>query len=186
MTITQLSDCRVLLSLCCDDMKSFQLSFDNIGFSDPHSKKILSRLLSLACTKTGLSTKNKTVLVEALENADGCIILISLSEKEKRKKYRIKHISEYPCYCFENSENLLCAIEKLYHSCAFFYNNSVYFHSGKYYLVFDYPVVSDKARKILLEYCNKVKGTKLFISRLNEYAKKLSGGNAIDHIGSAL
>ncbi len=187
MTITQLSDCRVLINLCHDDMKSFELSFDNIGFCDPHSKKILSRLTSLALTSSGLSTKNKTILLEALQSNDGCMILVSLSDKKReRKKYKIKRITEYPCYRFDSSENLLCAIEKLYCSDIFFYNNSAYYYKDHYYLVFDYPIVSQKAKKILAEYSNLSQGTKLFVARLNESAKKLSDGNAIVHIGSAL
>ncbi len=187
MNITQLSNDKVLISLCHDDMKSFELSFDKIGLSDPHSKKILSRLLSLAMTSTGLCSKNKTVILEALENTDGCLILVSLSDKKhRRKKYKIKRITEYPCFRFDDCENLLCAIKKLYNTDVLFYNNSAYYYNNRYYLVFDYPVVSHKAKKILTEYCGVVKGTKPFVARLNECGKKLSGGNAIIHIGSSL
>lgn len=187
MKISQLSNTKVLISLCNEDMKSFDLDFDRIGLSDPHSKKILSRLLTLACVSNSIDTKGKAILLEAIENNDGVIILVSLSEKQtKRKKYKIKRITEYPCYKFENAEILLCAIEKLCSTNVFFYNNSAYYYKDKYYLVFDYPVVSNKAKVILNEFAVKVCGTKPFVARLNESATTLSSGNAIMHIGSSL
>ncbi len=187
MKISQLSNTKVLISLCNEDMKNFELEFDDMGLSDPHSKKIISRLLSLACTSQNLVTDNKTILCEALKSTDGCVLLVSLSDKKsERKKYRIKRITEYPCYKFDNVENMLCAIEKLYRTDVFFYNNSAYCYKDKYYLVFDYPVVAQKAKKILSEFSYTVKGTKPFVARLNESAKALSQGNAIVHIGASL
>lgn len=187
MTIQQLTDNKVMVSLCDEDMKGFDLSFDTMGICDRHSHKILFRLMNIACTKSGIDTKGKSVMLEAVPYIGGCILLISVSQKpHKRKKYRIQRIMEYPCYRFDSAEVMLSAIEKLYNCESLFYNNSVYVQNDVYYLVFDYPVVSDKALQILSEYANKCKGTKAFIARLHESAKKLSSGNAIVHIGAAL
>lgn len=187
MNITQLSDDRVLISLCHEDMINFKLDFDTLEVNNPHSKKLLSRLLNLAVTSTGISTKNKSVVLEALENTDGCLILVSLCEKnKKRKKYRIKRIKEYPCFRFKNCDTLLCAIKSLYNTDTLFYNNSAYSYKNKYFLVFDYPVVSKKATKILTEYSDKLKATRPFVARLQEGGTKLASGNAIIHIGESL
>lgn len=187
MKISQLSRNKILISLCNDDMKSFELNFDEMGLSDPHSKKILSRLLSLACNSNSIQTDNKVILCEALKSDDGCIILVSLSEKkQKRKKYRIKRITEYPCYKFKNVDDMLDAIKKLYNTDTLFYNNSAYFYKDNYYLVFDYPIVALKAKVILSQFAQKIRGSKTFIARLHESSKVLSSGNAIIHIGTSL
>lgn len=187
MKISQLSDTKVLITLCNDDMKNFGLDFQKIGFSDPHSKKILSRLCTLACASNSIKTEKKTILLEAIESGDGVMILVSVKDcASNRKKYRIKRIREYPCYRFENVEALLCAIEKLCNSDSFFYNNSAFFYKNSYYLVFDYPVVCNKAKNILSEFSHKTKGTKTFVARLHESGKTISQGNAIMHIGSQL
>lgn len=187
LNITPLSDHRVLITLCHDDMNSFDLSFEKIGLSDPHSKKILSRLMTLATSCAGIELKNKVIVLEALENCDGVLLLVSVNEKKTtRKKYRIKRIKECPCFRFTNCEDMLCAINKLYNTNILFYNNSAYFYNDKYYLVFDYPVVSHKAKRILTEYSSSVRGTKPFVARLNESGKNLSHGNAIINIGSSL
>lgn len=187
MNISQLSNTKVLITLKEEDMKNFELRFDEMGLSDPHSKKIISRLLSLACSSSNILTDNKQILCEALKSTDGCVLLVSLSDKKHvRKKYRIKRITEYPCYRFDNAENMLCAIEKLYNTDVFFYNNSAYCYKDRYYLVFDYPVVAQKAKKILSEFSQTVKGSKPFVARLTESANMLSQGNAIVHIGASL
>ncbi len=187
MKISQLSNDKLMITLCNDDMKSFELEFDDMGLSDPHSKKIITRLLSLACTSNSIVLDNKIILCEALPTDNGCVLFISLKDKQhKRKKYRIKRITEYPCYRFECVEDLLSAVEKLYYTDVLFYNNSAYMYKDRYYLVFDYPIVPKKAKSILLEFANTVKGTKPFVARLHESATTLSSGNAIVHIGTSL
>ena len=81
---------------------------------------------------------------------------------------------------------MLTAMKKLYSEKIFFYNNSLYHKDSNYYLVFDYPVVNNKAKKILSEFSHLFRGTKTFVARLHESAKMISSGNAITHIGSAL
>lgn len=186
MKISQISHDKVLISLCSDDMKNFDLDFYDMGFSDPHSKKILSRLLSLACTSNSIPTDNKKILCEALKSGDGCVLLVSLSDKKERTKYRIKRIKEYPCYKFTDTENMLTTIEKLYNTDTLYYNNSAYLYNDSYYLVFDYPLVPKKAKEVLSEFAKKVKGSKTFIARLSESGKTISSGNAIVTIGASL
>lgn len=187
MKISQLSNDKVMVTLSADDMKNFELEFDSIGLSDPHSKKVISKLLSVALNSSFAPNDNKSILCEAVPMGSGCVLLITLKDKKNnRKKYRIKRIKEYPCYRFENVDDLLTTVQKLYYTDVFFYNNSVYMYNDKYYLVFDYPVVPKKAQNILSEYSKAVRGTKPFVARLNESAKALSKGNAIIHIGASL
>lgn len=187
MKISQLSHDKVLISLCDDDMKSFELKFDEMGLCDPHSRKIISRLLTLACSSSNIETDNKVIMCEALKSDNGCVLFVSVKEKKKkRKKYRIKRITEYPCYKFFRVEDMLTAFEKLYSTDVLFYNNSAYLYKDCYYLVFDYPIVAEKAKKILSEFSQNIQGSKTFVARLHESAKPISLGNAIVHIGSSL
>ncbi len=185
MKISQLSDSKILITLLHDDMKRFQLDFSTLELSDPHSKKVLSRLCSLACASSSIKTKDKIVVLEALENGDGIILLLSVKEKgDTRKKYRIKRVKTYPCYVFENVEHLLSAIEKLCETNTLFYNNSLFLYNNLYYLVFDYPLITKSSQKILYEFAHKKEITKTFIAKLNECANKIACGNAITHIGT--
>ncbi|MBQ8860776.1 MAG: adaptor protein MecA [Ruminococcus sp.] len=76
MKISQLSHNKVLISLCDDDMKNFELKFDEMGMCDPHSKKIINRLLTLACSSNNIETDNKTIICEALKSDNGCVLFV--------------------------------------------------------------------------------------------------------------
>lgn len=187
MKISQLSNDKVLISLCDDDMKNFELRFDEMGLKDPHSKKIIYRLLTLACNSSNIKTDNKIITCEAIKSDNGCVLFVSVNDKKNsRKKYRIKRITEYPCYRFYDTEAMLTAFEKLYSADVLYYNNSAFFYKDQYYLVFDYPIVAKKAKQVLSEFAEKTKGSKIFVARLHENGRMISNGNAIVHIGSSL
>ena len=61
MTIEQLDSCRVLIVLKAEDMRDFSLEYNTLSFSDAHARRILSRLLTLACSKTGMDVTNKKI-----------------------------------------------------------------------------------------------------------------------------
>ena len=63
MTIEQIDSNRILIALCDDDMKSFSLEFESMTLSDPHVKEMIQRLLKFASNETGISVKNKKMLI---------------------------------------------------------------------------------------------------------------------------
>ena len=54
MTVNRLSDNRVLIILCGKDMEEFSLKYDTMDLEDLHSRKILMRLMQVACRKSGI------------------------------------------------------------------------------------------------------------------------------------
>ena len=63
MTIEQIDSNRILIALCDDDMKSFSLEFESMTLSNPHVKEMIQRLLKFASNETGISVKNKKMLI---------------------------------------------------------------------------------------------------------------------------
>ena len=57
MIIEQIDSSKVLISLCNNDMEDYQLEFGTMDFENPHSKKILMRLLGIVCYKTDCPQK---------------------------------------------------------------------------------------------------------------------------------
>ncbi len=187
MTIEQIDNSKVLISLCTEDMADFSLQFGKMSFHDSHSRIILSRLLSIACTKTGLAVEDKSLLVEALPHQNGCLLLITaVPKRTKRKIYKIKKSASLPCYCFKNAENLLSAIEKLNGGNSFYCGNCAYLYKDKYFIVFDYPALSIKTKMILSEFSTVCTGSKSFIARVKEAGKLLADVNAVEQIGNRL
>lgn len=184
MTIEQLDATKVLISLCSEDMEDYSLSFDTLSFYNDSSRRVLMRLLRLACNKTGMPFVSKTVLVEALPHQSGCLLLVTLMDKQRKPKtYRVKRIKEHPCYRFENAEELISGIESLKGRDLLLHRNSLWLMDGRYYLIFDYPVVPRRARSILCEYSRERSITEVKAARIRECGKLLCGVNAVEMIG---
>ena len=132
VTIEQLDGERVLILLGSSDMKDFALEYDTLSFSDSHSRKILSRLLTLACLKTGLSCADKKMLVEAVPQDGGCVILLTL--KPKRRLYRVKRRQKCVCAVAENADSLMLAAANLGGRLP---EAEVFLYRGRYVIIVD-------------------------------------------------
>ncbi len=186
MTIEQLDTRKVLISLCSEDMENFELKFNDMSFCDEHSRKVLLRLTQLACIKTGLEIKKGTVLMEALPHQSGCLLLVTLMEKPKRKTYKVKRFKEFPCFVFDSAEEMLSCAESLGSKDISVNRNSLWLYAGRYYLLFDYPLISPVCRGVLCEYSREIKGTAVNLSRIRESGKLLCRDNAVELIYSAM
>ena len=182
MTIEQLDKSKVLISLCKEDMDNFSLDISDMSFCDEHSRKVLLRLLQLASRKTGVEMHKGAVLLEALPHNCGCLLLVTVMEKTKRKIYKVKRTTEYPVYVFESAENLLSCVEKMGNNNALPCWNSLWLKDKRYYLIFDYPVLKTVYSGVLCEYGRKVRATEIYLSRIRESGKLLKGENAVEHI----
>lgn len=184
MTVEKLSENRALIILCSQDIRDFSLSFDTLGLNDIHSRRILLRIMRLACQKTGLEINGKNVQLEAIEIGDDCYILIT-ADKILHKRYKIKGSVPSVCYKIGNSSNFLEVIEKLYRQNIYCNKNSAYLYNDNYYLIFDYCNVPKQTKRILSEYCAK-KGSKIESARVKENGKKICDNNAVYQIGKHL
>lgn len=186
MTIEQLDTRKVLISLCSEDMENFELRFNDMSFCDEHSRKVLLRLMRLACMKTGVEMRKGAVLLEALPHKSGCLLLVTLMEKSERKVYKVKRLRSYPCFEFANAEDLLCCAESLGSKAISMHRNSLWLCKNRYYLMFDYPVLSNVCRGLICEYAQEIKSTAVTLSRIRESGKLLCRDNAVNFIYSAM
>lgn len=182
MTIEQLDKSKVLISLCKEDMDSFDLNLGNMSFCDEHSRKVLLRLLQLACSKTGIELRKGAVLLEALPHNCGCLLLVTVMEKSKRKRYKVKKYREFPVFVFDNAETLLTCAEAVGDNTVGILRNSLWLYEGRYCLVFDYPVLQPSLWRVLSEYGHRIKATAVTISRIRECGQLIRGGNAMEYI----
>lgn len=179
MTIEQIDSSKVMILLGCDDMKDFSLEYETLGFSDPHSRRILSRLLKLACNKTGMSVNNKRMYVEALPHKSGCLILLTLTEKNKRRVYKIKKSDKSYCCIFKDVEALIgasIALKKFPLP-----KGSVFLQDKKYYLIIDTMPLSLYLMSALEEFSDAYVCSKTTCARIAENGKELGD---IKEIGS--
>lgn len=184
LTVDKLSDDRVLIILGTKEMQDYALDFDTLSLNDLHSRKILLRIMQIACRKTGIETRGKSVSIEALSFDEDCYILVTVSQKSRRT-YRIKKNDESVCYFLGESANFLETLEKLYRQNVCCNRNSAYLCDNRYYLIFDYPSIPKKLKRVLSEYGEK-SGGKLAAAKVRENGKLLCRHNAIMQIGRYL
>ena len=178
MTIEQIDKSKVMILLGTSDMRDFSLEYDTLSFSDPHSRRILSRLLKLACNKTGMDTIGKKMLVEALPHESGCLILLTLTPKRERTVYKVKRSDKTLCCYFDDVEALIRAAQAL-GSDYYLPENSVYLYEGKYCLLVKSRPVSVFVLAMLEEFSDTYMLDKISAARIRENGKLICGKNAV-------
>lgn len=189
MTIEQLDETRLIISLCNEDMQVFSLEYESMGFNDPHSRRVLKRLLTLAGSRTGISVSDKNLMVEAMPHNEGCILLVTLIPKsgQSRRTFKIKR----PCDCymaaFSDVEDFLSCIQRLYEGGFLFRGSKAYRYGGSYYLILSTGGhMPFKARGLLNEYADAVETNRLEAAKITEHGAPVAQAHAIMQIGSAL
>jgi len=188
VTIQQIDDSRVIIALCKEDMEILSLEYNTMGFTDPHSRNILKKLLNVAGSRTGLTVTNHSVVVEAMPYDKGCLLVITLLPKgAKPKKYRIKHCEKKTMFTFENAESLLCCAKQLYLKGFLLMGSHAYEENNKYHLIVNITKdVPKDAIYILREYALVETRKKLQIANIAEHGNVIAHNQAILTIGSAL
>lgn len=184
MTVDKLAENRVLIILCDKDMADFALDFESLSLNEIHSRRILLRIMQLACRKTGIETAGKSISIEALLFEGECYLLVTALEK-RRRTYKLKKCDNCVCYLLGESGNFLDTIEKLYRENVYCNRNSAYLYENRYYLIFDYPSLPKKIRKVLSEYGEKCGGS-ITAAKIRENGRNLCSHNAIVRIGQHL
>jgi len=186
MTIEKLSETKVLISLCGEDMDNFRLNISKMGFGDERSRRVLLRLLELARRETGADLKLKAALIEALPLQSGCLLLVTFTNKERRKTYKVKSIDKRLCYVFGNAEKMLSAAEDLYRTKTEVQDNRLWLSFERYYIVFDNPFIRFATRDILKKYAQEKFLSSVSVSRIKENGKMLCCGNALSAVGKVM
>ena len=72
MTIDKIKSNKILITLCDEEMRDFSLDYDTLSLYDSHSRKILMRILQIACFKTDIEIKDngKGYDVESIATPD--------------------------------------------------------------------------------------------------------------------
>ena len=184
MTVSRLGEDRVLITLCHKDMDDFLLDFISMSMSDNHSRRVIMRIMQVACRRSGISVSGKSVNVEAMLFGDDCYLLVTVAKKRRSHTYRLKSSTICACYKAGNAENMLSLIEKLYRKNVVSSKNAVFELDGDYYIIFD-GYLPLQFRGILSEFAEKKSGS-IAAARVREYGNPVCPRNAVMIIGKYL
>ena len=187
MKIEQLDSPRILISLGEKDMTDYALTFDTISLEDPHAGHILKQLMHHACAETGISLHNKQVLIEAMQYEHGCLLLLTVSDKHRRKTYHIKRNGHCLTFCFHSADDLLHCIQTLCHLHERHPHSAVYRYGNAYYLCLPSSLpITRRCRYIAGEFADGCRFGRPFLAFLQEHAQVLQPDDAIRTIGHLL
>lgn len=184
LTVDKLGENKVLIILCNKDMEDYSIDFVGNNLYDSDLRKSLIKIMKLGCSKAGVEICNRNIDIEALPFEDECYILITVYEKIRRS-YRMKDTGECVCYSLGGSGNFLDTLEKLYRLNVCCNRNSAYLYDESYYIVFEYPSIPKKLKRLLSEY-GKRKMNRIETARIRENGRLICSHNAILQIGKHL
>ena len=119
MILELVDESRLLIILSPEDMEDYQLTFDSLDWQNGHSRSVIKELLRMACRQKGFCPGDSRLLIEAVPDEEGCVLLVTMlpEEKAKRKVYRIKEnqpsLTPF-LFRFDQAENLLAAVDRVY------------------------------------------------------------------------
>ncbi len=181
MTVNRLDGNRVLIILADSDMSELSLDYNAMSLGDSHSRRVLLRIMRLACRRSGIITQGRRVNIEAMMMSEGCYLLVTVGSR--RGTFRLKEHGSLCCR-LESADELLCAAEALYRGGIYCGKNAAYKKDGAYYLIFDYPCAPAEIKKILSEFAEPPKGG-LAAAWVREHGMPLCEKRAIEVIGKA-
>ncbi len=186
MNIEKINSEKLLISLCDKELEEYNLTYEGLSFADNQSKRVIQELLIRAESKTGMKLNGRKLMIEAMKYDRGCILLVTVVSRHKRKVYSIKSRSNSYAFRFTDAEEMLSCIEQLYIANERSRKSSILFDSRNYYLILGNSIPSDRFMRITREYANSVQTGKITCSALKEKCTVLAAENALELVGKAM
>lgn len=192
MTIHLEEPWRLRVTLSAKELLDYQLTFDDLDYNCPETRKVLGLLIQAAAEETNFKIDPGRLLIEVFPGlAGGCTIYFTKLEVSTKKHRRLKikksSRSAVP-YIFEfaSSGDMLSAVEQLYIRNEFReLKSKLYLLDDKYRLMI-YPNTDENFTVVLGEFAQAVYRKSSVTAYTSEYGKLITGDNAIKKIGKAL
>lgn len=105
MTVDQLSEGTILVTLERRDMERYELDFSRGDTAD--ARRGLTRLLCHVGEECDLGAGENSYLIEALPAGDSALLIISVRAPRPRRRWRIKRERRYEVCIFADSDALI-------------------------------------------------------------------------------
>ncbi len=183
--IEQIDEKRILISLGENDLERLSVKFEELSLDEIRSREVINELLMYASKTTGVSFKNKRIVIEALKYQHGCLLLLTVKEKfDRSKRYRIKNTEEPYIFKFDDAESFLCCIRELYKLSSGQTTTAVLYRKSYYLIVTSSLPLSNKFKHIISEFSSEKHRGNVYSASLCEHGKVLAYSSAVDIIGS--
>ncbi|MDQ5984125.1 MAG: Adapter protein MecA [Eubacteriales bacterium SKADARSKE-1] len=189
MILEKIDEKRLLIALSSKDMDLLDLTFKQLSWKNAYSRQVIKKILTRAETEIGFFVDNNQLMIEAIPQNSGCFVLVTLLSKKKlgRKIFKIKEEIKPYLFEFKSSEDLLCAIERLYNNHKIKLKNTVFEYDKTYYILINSKgYISLDLQTIITEYGNLIGKDGVTTSKIVELGNLIAKDDAIDVIGKHL
>lgn len=186
LILEKIDETRLLIGLTGEDMDLLDLTFSQLNWKDDYSREVIWKLLSRAKKEIGFMTDDRQLMIEAIPQQDGCVVLITLLAKlnRERKIFKIKENKKPYVFSFKSSEDLIRAIERLYDNECKFIRSTVLEYNEKYYIIlYIQGSVSTKLQAVVSEYGELIGKDFIVAAQISEQGRIIAKNNAIEKIG---
>jgi len=179
---------RLLITLSDEDLNALNINFMNFDWNDNYTQNVLKKLLLLARIRTGFNEENQQLMIEIMVQDENCLVMATRVQnnvtQERILNSKNAVTSEPYIFAFENLENLMCAVERLFNKGLTDVHSQILYKNEEYYLIFyTKNELFKEVFLILNEYGNlKSKGL-IGCARLNETGRILIKDGAIEKLG---
>lgn len=179
MKITPPKDKYIFIELTRDDMEKMNITYDNLDYSNPHTRKIIHHLLNEAKQSLGypVSLPGK-VRVDALPSVEGgCLLFFTVCTNPV--KYKLKGKEAELVFSFEKQDYFFDLAMSLSENETKNIKSSLYLHEGKLMLLVSGKIKHSIVAKIN-EYAFPVKTYGQGKALIKEYGDCIVKGKALE------
>ena len=195
MKIEQIDQQTIKVVLTPRDMDSFDITYEEMDYKDPNTKRVILELLHQIKKETSMDFNGGKLFVEAFPYLDGgcvlyiCTIPVSAETTPKTRQTQKPAVFNTPLvFAFRELEPLADACKHLFLQ----YNHiilksALYLYEHQYrLLVYSYIKLDDKLIGLVSEYGRFIGKGSIQASLVKEHAKCLLESNAIETISEKL
>lgn len=192
MTIVNEGPLCLKIHLSKYEIKKYFNSYNEINIENPNSKRTINLLFNIAVNMSDFEIRGKRLIEVFPTSSGGCILKFTsdplpyeISTKKQNLKLKSVKSKNHPyIFCFENFEDLLLVIEKLYkNKNTKNYSASVYKLNKKFFLKIVIPIYDFKTGIFTNEFSTYSTKGALAEALLKEYASPIIKGSAINVLG---
>ncbi len=189
MKIELLDDKTVKVVLSNTDMISLNLTYDEMDYKNPDTKRVILQLVDQIKKEVSLDLSTSKLFIEAFPYVDGgCILYVNLLDlnlksKSTAKQYKISFDTPI-IFCFSDIDSLGNLSKRLLERYShIILKNSLYLYNGKYYLLlYTYFKMDDQLSRLLNEYGQYYGKGAIMSAVIQEHAKELISSDALEKL----
>jgi len=193
LNIELLDDKTVKVVLSSSDMTSFNLTYDEMDYKMPETKRVILQLVEQIKREVSIDLSSGKLFIEAFPYADGgCILYVNLLEfnsKSKISTKRYKTSFDTPMVFEFNDLNALGDLSSiiLLRYSHIILKNSLYLNEDKYYLlIYTYFKMDDQLFHLLNEYGQFYGRGAVISSVVQEHAREIIPSEALERLSECM